>query len=146
MNNCFYCEKGNTLSDLMLLVCELEHANVYLVKNQNFPYRCVVALKEHKAELFDLSKEQLCGFSAEVALVSKAVFELADANKINYGIYGDKVPHLHYHIVPKREGEFCWGSPFLLQGNDIFPDAAELERRIQQIQQKIKELTACESL
>jgi diadenosine tetraphosphate (Ap4A) HIT family hydrolase len=25
-------------------------------------------------------------------------------DKINYGAFGDKIPHLHMHLVPKHEG------------------------------------------
>jgi len=36
-------------------------------------------------------------------------------SKINYAIYGDLVPHLHYHVVPKYRGGPNWGEPFALQ-------------------------------
>lgn len=124
--DCFYCEKKEKLNELMIPVCDLSVSHVYLVRNQNFPGRCVVAYREHKTELFQLNKEELSAFSQDVATVAKAISDIYAADKINYGIFGDGVPHLHYHVVPKKKGEFCWGGQFDMNGNAAFPSVDEL--------------------
>ena len=127
--DCFYCEKGEKLSEQMTPVCDLKVSTVYLVRNQNFPGRCAVVYHDHKTELFQLTPEQQHDFTDDVALVAEAVSELFHADKINYGIFGDGVPHLHCHIVPKRKGEFCWGGMFDMNGNpQILNDVALGER------------------
>ena len=35
-------------------------------------------------------------------------------DKVNYGAYGDGGCHLHFHLVPKYQGEFEWGTPFAM--------------------------------
>lgn len=137
MNGCFYCEKNASLTNLMIPVCELNYSNVYIVKNQNYPGRCVVAYKEHKQELYELSAAELSAFTQEVAAVAKAIAEHTKADKINYAIYGDGVPHLHYHVVPKKKELYGWGSPFALSGNDLFPSAAELQATAKLIKDRI---------
>lgn len=139
MENCFYCEKKEKLNELMVEVCELDYSYVYLVRNQNFPGRCVVAYKDHKRELFELSDEELIGYTKEVSLVSQAIHNIFQADKMNYGIYGDGVPHVHYHIVPKKKDEYCWGAPFNLQGNDQYVNADELSKRANLIKAFIEE-------
>jgi diadenosine tetraphosphate (Ap4A) HIT family hydrolase len=48
--------------------------------------------------------------------------------KLNYGVYGDKVPHLHVHIVPKYEDGTNWGLPFEMNpGKTYLPDSEYLE-------------------
>ena len=112
MNNCFYCENGEKLRSLMIEICELPYSKVYLNRDQKHKGRCIVALKDHKTEYFQMSPEENAGYFAEVSKVAKAIFGLYHPDKINYATYGDGVPHVHVHIVPKYQGGLNWGSPF----------------------------------
>lgn len=139
---CFYCEKGAELDNLMVRVCTLSASDVYLVRNQNFPGRCVVAYKEHKTELFQLTEKERNDYAKDVSVVAKAIYELFDADKLNYAIYGDGVPHLHYHIIPKKKDEYCWGSPFDMNGNPTFLSEEELNDRVALIREYIEKQMA----
>lgn len=110
--DCFYCKKDERQAALMLPLAELRWSDVYLFRDQKHRGRCIVALKEHRDEMWQLSEEQRNGFFAEVSAVAEAVSAYAQADKINYAVYGDKVSHFHVHIVPKREGGLQWGGPF----------------------------------
>lgn len=112
MNTCFYCENGEKLRSLMIEICELPYSKVYLNRDQKHKGRCIVALKDHKTEYFQMSPEENAGYFAEVSKVAKAIFDLYHPDKINYATYGDGVPHVHVHIVPKYQGGLNWGSPF----------------------------------
>ena len=117
-NPCMYCAKDQRLTDLMIKICELEASVLYLFKEQTYKGRCVVAYKkEHKNEIFELSESELSLYSKDVARVAKAVSSAFNPGKINYGAYGDKMPHVHFHIVPKQEEAPKWGSTF-----DMMPD------------------------
>jgi diadenosine tetraphosphate (Ap4A) HIT family hydrolase len=110
--DCFYCKKDERQAALMLPLAALKWSDVYLFRDQKHRGRCIVALKEHRDELWQLSEEQRAGFFAEVSAVAEAVSRYAQADKINYAIYGDLVSHFHVHLVPKRKGELQWGGPF----------------------------------
>lgn len=110
--SCFYCQKDQRLHDLMIPLKEFQWSNLYLFKDQKHPGRVVLALKEHKTEIWQLSDEQRDGYFKEVSLVSQAISTFFAANKINYAIYGDLVSHFHIHIVPKKKDELQWGDPF----------------------------------
>ena len=88
MNTCFYCENGEKLRSLMIEICELPYSKVYLNRDQKHRGRCIVALKAHKTEYFQLTPEE------------------------NAGYFGDGVPHVHVHIVPKYQNGLNWGAPF----------------------------------
>ncbi len=96
----------------MLPLAALSWSDVYLFRDQKHRGRCIVALKEHRDEIWQLSEEQRNGFFAEVSAVAEAVSRFAQADKINYAIYGDLVSHFHVHVVPKRKDELQWGGPF----------------------------------
>ena len=112
MNTCFYCENGEKLRSLMIEICELPYSKVYLNRDQKHRGRCIVALKAHKTEYFQLTPEENAGYFAEVSKVAMAIFDLYHPDKINYATYGDGVPHVHVHIVPKYRDGLNWGAPF----------------------------------
>ena len=113
MAECFYCEKDKEKRKaLMRDVCELPSSIVYLCRDQKNKGRCVVAFKGHKTEYFQLTPEENAGYFADVAKVAKVLDELYHLDKINYATYGDGMPHVHVHIVPKYKGGVSWGQPF----------------------------------
>jgi len=116
---CIYCAKDQRLTDLMIEICELDASKVYLFKEQTYKGRSVVAYKkEHKNEIFELSEEELIQYTKDVARVAKAISKAFNPGKINYGAYGDKMPHIHFHIVPKYEDKPKWGSTFDMQPDE----------------------------
>jgi Diadenosine tetraphosphate (Ap4A) hydrolase and other HIT family hydrolases len=109
---CFYCEKDQRLKDLMIEICELNVSTVYLFKEQSYRGRCVVAYNNHVNELFELEDKDLELYMKDVKKVAAAIKNAFSPNKINYGAYSDKLPHLHFHIVPKYEDGHTWGGTF----------------------------------
>ena len=125
----------------MIEICELKYAKVYLNRDQKHKGRCIVAHKEHHTEYFQMSEEENAGFFAEVSGVAKAIWEVFHPDKINYATFGDLVPHVHVHIVPKYRNGLNWGSPF----DDTLPkellDDSEYEEIAQQLRDKIQGTT-----
>ncbi len=137
MNKCLYCNQEQERAALMVPICDLSYSNVYLTLNQNFYGRCVVAFKVHKEEIFQLTDAEQTGFVNDISKVSKAIYELFRPGKLNYAIYGDGVPHLHCHIVPKEKDGFCWGKPFVLDGNNKILSDKEAQELARLIKEKI---------
>ena len=100
--DCMYCnENHEKRAELLIEVGKLPHSTLFILKNQNHLGRVVIALNAHRTELFELTDEERQGYFEDVARVSKAMKELFNPDKINYGIFGDGVPHVHMHMVPK---------------------------------------------
>lgn len=124
--DCLYCRKDQRLYDLMIEIAPLEASKLYLFKEQTHRGRCVVAYREHVNELFDLPERDLTLFMRDVARAAKAIKMAFGADKINYGAYSDKLPHLHMHLVPKYEDGAAWGTPFeMMPANKILLSEAE---------------------
>jgi len=96
----------------MIKVGDLSATTLYLFKDQTYRGRCIVALKEHKRELFELTPEEKNAWVDDVARTAQALTTLFAPGKINYAAYGDKVSHFHMHLVPKYETGPLWGSAF----------------------------------
>ena len=110
--NCAYCAEGKLVEAFGIKIGELPASKVYLFKEQSHKGRCIVASKFHVSELIDLSEADRNAFMADVCKVSQAIHALYKPAKVNYGAYGDTGCHLHFHLVPKYEGEFEYGGTF----------------------------------
>ncbi|MDD6317447.1 MAG: HIT family protein [Succinatimonas hippei] len=110
--NCFYCRDDQRRKDLMIEIMKLKSSTLYLFRDQKNRGRCVLKFNDHKVDLSQLTDDEYRLFSNELRMVSKTLMTLFHPDKINYAIYGDLVPHLHVHIVPKRKDGPQWGAPF----------------------------------
>lgn len=136
-NTCFYCEKDERLKALMIEICQLDASTVYLFREQSYKGRCIVAYNKHVNELFELEDKELELFMKDVKKVAAAVQKTFSANKINYGAYSDKLPHLHFHIVPKYEDALNWGSTFEMNPGKVLLSDEEYREMINEIKKNL---------
>ena len=112
--NCAYCMHGELLAQFGIYICDLQESKLYLFKEQSHPGRVIVAAKRHVGDMTELSDEERNGFFADVARVSRALQIAFHPDKVNYGAYADNGGHLHFHLVPKYDGEYEWGDVFAM--------------------------------
>jgi diadenosine tetraphosphate (Ap4A) HIT family hydrolase len=62
-------------------------------------------LKRHATELFHLTEEERRRLIEEVSAVSEVLSNRYRANKINYELLGNQLPHIHWHLVPRRPND-----------------------------------------
>jgi diadenosine tetraphosphate (Ap4A) HIT family hydrolase len=136
-NNCFYCEKDERLKELMIEICELNVSTVYLFREQSYKGRCVVAYNKHVNELFELEDTELELFMKDVKRVAATIQKVFSPNKINYGAYSDKLPHLHFHIVPKYEEGLNWGSTFEMNPGKTLLNDEEYNEMVDSIKKNL---------
>ena len=117
--NCGYCMGGEILAGFGIKICDLQVSQLILFKEQSHPGRVIVAYKDHVSELVNISDEERNLFFADVAQTANAIHKAFHPDKVNYGAYGDGGCHLHFHLVPKYQGEFEWGSSKNLRGCDL---------------------------
>lgn len=131
--DCLYCQRNELQKSLMIEVCDLSASTLFLFKEQSHPGRCVVAYKDHVNELFELSESDRNAFIADVCKVAKAIQVAFSPKKINYGAYSDKLPHLHFHLVPKYEDGFEFGGIFEMNPQKVYLSDAEYAETIAKI-------------
>ena len=137
-SGCMYCEEDGNLEKLMVPICELPFSRVYLFRNQAYRGRCVVALKRHAEELYELTDEELQGFMKDTKRVCRAVAETVQPEKINLGMYGDTCKHVHWHVVPKQTDGADFGGVFQMQPQPpVFLTDEEYEALAKQIREKL---------
>ena len=138
--NCAYCmreERGELLDAFGVFICELSVSSLILFKEQSHPGRCIVAFKDHKSELTELTDDERNAFFADVSRVAKAIHAIFHPNKINYGAFGDSSGHMHFHLVPKYKDQFEWNGVFQMNPEKTFLSDAEYAGIIQKIKAEL---------
>ena len=135
--NCFYCMKDERRDKLMIEVCKLDISTLFLFREQTYRGRCIVAFDGHESEIFNLSKDEAALFINDVSRAAKAIYNAFKPDKINYGAFGDKMPHLHMHLVPKYESKECWGSTFEMNPDKVYLNDDEYMEMISAIKKNL---------
>jgi diadenosine tetraphosphate (Ap4A) HIT family hydrolase len=102
MNNepCKACVGTWPDRDRFIADCGLTQA--YLHDDQFFPGWTVLVLKRHATELFHLSRDERSRLIEEVSEVAAVLAHTWQAVKINYELLGNQLPHIHWHLIPRR--------------------------------------------
>lgn len=132
-SECLYCQKNDTLNQLMIKIGDLEVSQLFLFKEQSYSGRCNVVYKDHGVEFYELSEEQRNAYMRDIAKVAKAIAQAFNPSKINYGAFSDTLSHLHMHIVPKYKEGYGFGSVFEMNPQKTYLSDAEYESVIEKI-------------
>ncbi|WP_454719981.1 MULTISPECIES: HIT family protein [Cupriavidus] len=93
-----------------------ERARIILVEHARFPGFCRVVWNGHVAEQTDLPEEDQAWLMRLVARVERVVREVMTPDKVNLAAFGNMVPHLHWHVIPRYRWdthfpEAVWAAP-----------------------------------
>lgn len=78
-----------------------ERCRVILVGDQDYPAFCRVIWYAHEIEMSDLAHHERLHVMNVVFAVEAALRKLYQPVKINLASFGNMVPHLHWHVVPR---------------------------------------------
>ena len=118
METCMYCLKDERLDRLMFPVAEFESTRLYLYRESTYPGRCVLVPDRHVCHLTDLTDQERNRFFADAVKTAKALEKVFAPDQINYLMFGDSLPHLHLHLVPKYREGADFGSLFRMMPED----------------------------
>lgn len=107
MNNCLVCDRIKEIKEGVNshFVKELETGYVVLFDYQFYEGYTLFLSKVHVDELHELDAEYKQKYLNEMTIVAKAVYQAFRPDKLNYELLGNKYPHLHWHIVPRRKSD-----------------------------------------
>jgi len=141
-HDCALCASlGKGDNDQTLAVMTLEHTEVRLDRRSRLPGYCIVVWRRgHVAEPTELADEDAAAYWLEVGAVARAVEAEFAPVKLNLFTLGNRVPHLHTHVVPRYLDDPAPGG--LIPWPDMFHpepvDADTLGRRADAIRERIQ--------
>ena len=107
MTDCIICDylaKGN----LSNLIIENRHA-VATASDFFREGHCVVDLKKHKKSVSEIDMDEYNSIFELIIKVSKALEKKYDCEKTYLLSIGDKVEHIHFHLIPKHKDKCSMG-------------------------------------
>ena len=101
---CPLCDKLQRLADLPAdeVVWSFPHSVALLGPWQYHTGYCVLVARAHAAELHDLPPADRHAFLDEMVTLARAIDATFRPRKLNYELLGNQVPHLHWHLFPRR--------------------------------------------
>jgi len=79
---------------------------IFVVGNHQFHKGySLVLLKDHVRELLELPQPVQSKLFQELMLAASAIAATFQPWKMNYACYGNVVPHIHWHIIPRYESD-----------------------------------------
>jgi histidine triad (HIT) family protein len=109
MNDCLFCKiiSGELPA---YIVYEDELVLGFLDIQPVNPGHVLIAPKVHFADMLDIDEKYLCAIGEAIPKVARKVLEAVGAKDFNVGVNngelaGQLIPHLHFHIMPRFEGD-----------------------------------------
>ena len=93
------------------MVWQGAHLRVIRADEAGFPAFYRVVWQGHVAEFSDLSPAERQHCMDAVVVVESALREFLQPTKINLAALGNVVPHLHWHVIARFEGDSHFPAP-----------------------------------
>ena len=109
--HCLLCEEeGGTV------LWRDDFCRVVRVPGADYPGFCRVILNRHVAEMTDLADDERLRMMRVVFATEAALRSLFRPLKMNLASFGNKVPHVHWHVIPREADDPhfpdpSWGPP-----------------------------------
>jgi diadenosine tetraphosphate (Ap4A) HIT family hydrolase len=101
---CPFCDKLNRPRELPAdeLVWQFPHSVALLGPWQYHTGCCILVSRAHCTELHHLPKSVRTPFLDEMVTLTQAIDKTFKPRKMNCELLGNQVPHLHWHLFPRR--------------------------------------------
>lgn len=93
------------------LIAELSASKLYLSPNQRWIGYVYTVYHDHKTDLHQISERENQKFYEDTMQALRAVSKTFYPDKMNIDNLGNKIPHLHWHIIPRYAGDDNWRNP-----------------------------------
>ena len=121
-----------------IAVVDLSFSRLFLAKNQYVPGYCVMICRKHVIEPYELTANDRRLFFDDLARAGKGLQEAFKADKMNYNILGNVIPHLHVHILPRYFTDSAPNRPIDPGIQEVYLSTAECAERIKLIREHLR--------
>lgn len=118
------------------LLWQDDFCRVVLLHDADYPAYCRIELLTHIKEMTDLPPADRARTMKVVFAVETALREVIQPDKINLASLGNKTPHMHWHVLPRFEGDrhfpnSHWGEP--MRDSEVQPLSQAVRDQLQKI-------------
>lgn len=96
-------------------VIQLRVSTLCLLRNQAYRGHCILIYDpRHVIRPDQLTAEEWSAFTDDLHRAATALVDVCDPDHINVECLGNRIPHLHWHIVPRYRSDPRWGGPITM--------------------------------
>lgn len=88
-----------------------DRLRVILVDDADYPGFLRVVWGTHVPEMTDLAEADRAHCMRAVFAAETALREVARPYKVNLAAFGNVVPHIHWHVIPRHRDDVHWPAP-----------------------------------
>lgn len=132
--DCKFCQLESNCDENPRWVAAFDHSFAIVDSRQTFRGRTTLIVRPHYEDMLAVPDAEFAAINEELRHLAMAIQTAFGAQRMNYANYGNVVPHQHWHVVPRYEGDPRWGGP------PIEPDTVEklADRQYEEIAVKIR--------
>jgi len=104
MTNCVLCKEDLEPQEGQL-IWRGDDCRIILLNDPDLPGFCRVIWNHHVAEITDLTYGERDHLMTLVFAVEEAVRYVMQPDKVNIAALGNRVPHIHWHIIPRYQDD-----------------------------------------
>ena len=110
--DCPFCEPRANENKYWSKVATLSVATLYLQKAQTYRGYCLLIFdSRHATRPSQLDENEWSSFCSDLYLAQQAIESVTKPDHMNVAALGNQISHLHWHIIPRYEGDSRWGGP-----------------------------------
>jgi diadenosine tetraphosphate (Ap4A) HIT family hydrolase len=134
---CAEVQSTETENEYGLTIADLSISRLRLARNQYVKGYCVLICHRHVREPYELAARERQMFFEDMCAAGAALERAFGADKMNFEILGNAVPHLHAHIKPRYYGDPAPSRPLWADAEIVHLTVDEYAARIALINQHL---------
>jgi diadenosine tetraphosphate (Ap4A) HIT family hydrolase len=87
--------------ELWIPLAELKVSTLGLYDDARYPGRCLLVLQDHYDDMTTMPESLAVALLRDARLAAAAIQHAVNADRINYAVLGNKISHVHYHLIPR---------------------------------------------
>jgi diadenosine tetraphosphate (Ap4A) HIT family hydrolase len=121
------------INDYNKFIADLSFSRLVLDNNQYVKGYCLLICFKHVREPYELPQDEQEQYFDDMMTAGMALEKAFGADKMNFQILGNAVPHLHCHLEPRYYGDAAPGHPIDPNAETVTLKPEEYKHRVEQI-------------
>jgi len=110
--DCPLCAPRADFDESLYRVRQLASCTLYLARDQRYRGTCrAIYDPRHVNRIDELSALEWQQLATDLWCAQRAILRSVGAEHVNLASLGNEVPHLHWHLIPRRRDDGFWGRP-----------------------------------
>jgi len=139
--NCALCalvKAPGADNDSNFFIADLSMGRLVLQKNQSVKGYCILICHKHVREPYELPRDEQEQYFDDLMVCGMALEQVFHADKMNFQILGNAVPHLHCHLQPRYYGDSAPDHPLAPGVGNMILKPEEYRERVALIRERLE--------